>query len=380
MKSTSPLFERAARSLAETLPRQYRPGERLPPEPKLCRQLNLSITTLREALAVLHMQGIIEKRRGSGNYYIGVSGHRHIALLLPWPRMPLKVSPNLQESTRHLTRGLHKMQRSFRIYLGHDVGGERGVLFTFPELEEAVRKGEVAMVLNPAGRASDETLQLLKEAAVPICGYAPFSTTRVMHDIPGGIRHAIEWLASQGRVHIAYMDSLSAWEANTSTQKERFSAYCAGLHAIGQPVRPEWVQQDFHPLWSGAGWSNFSELWSALPEKPQALILSDETFLPDVLSALRDLKIETPRQLQIISQCTRGYGALSGLPLGYIENDSAAYARCMLAQVETFDRTGTIPATVEKVATLLETSRLEEAPATLPAPEKHRIMPPAVVA
>ena len=41
-------------------------GERLPPEPELARQVQVATVTLREALATLREQGLVETRRGRG--------------------------------------------------------------------------------------------------------------------------------------------------------------------------------------------------------------------------------------------------------------------------------------------------------------------------
>ena len=44
------------------------PGERLPPERKLAAMLNVSRSSLRQALKVLQVMGVFEVKQGSGNY------------------------------------------------------------------------------------------------------------------------------------------------------------------------------------------------------------------------------------------------------------------------------------------------------------------------
>lgn len=46
----------------------YRPGDQLPPEPELARQLGVSRATLREALRSYEQQGIISRRQGVGTF------------------------------------------------------------------------------------------------------------------------------------------------------------------------------------------------------------------------------------------------------------------------------------------------------------------------
>ncbi len=46
----------------------FNPGDRLPSEFELCRMLNVSRTTLREALRTLSAQGILDIKRGKGTF------------------------------------------------------------------------------------------------------------------------------------------------------------------------------------------------------------------------------------------------------------------------------------------------------------------------
>ncbi len=46
------------------------PGERLPSEPKLARQLGVSRATLREAMRIFETQGVIQRKQGSGTFVV----------------------------------------------------------------------------------------------------------------------------------------------------------------------------------------------------------------------------------------------------------------------------------------------------------------------
>ena len=46
----------------------FRPGDKLPNEPELSKQLQVSRTTLREALRILSTRGLVEVRRGIGTF------------------------------------------------------------------------------------------------------------------------------------------------------------------------------------------------------------------------------------------------------------------------------------------------------------------------
>lgn len=65
------IFEQAVQQLRELiLTGQLLPGDRLPTEQVLCRQLSISRSTVREALRVLEAEGLVEVRRGMGTYVI----------------------------------------------------------------------------------------------------------------------------------------------------------------------------------------------------------------------------------------------------------------------------------------------------------------------
>jgi len=49
-----------------------KPGERLPPERELAQQLNVSRPSLREAMTTLKSRGLLQSRRGGGNYVMDV--------------------------------------------------------------------------------------------------------------------------------------------------------------------------------------------------------------------------------------------------------------------------------------------------------------------
>ena len=80
----APKYEQLVQTLRQTLPQWYADGQRrLPCEQELAARFSVSRQTLRQALAVLEQDGLIEKRRGSGSFLCpaAASQDRRIAVI-----------------------------------------------------------------------------------------------------------------------------------------------------------------------------------------------------------------------------------------------------------------------------------------------------------
>src|SRR4051794_40961817 len=67
--ATQRLYEQVAGQVTELVARgEFKPGDRLPPERDLARQLGVSRPTVREAMIALEIAGLVDVRTGSGAY------------------------------------------------------------------------------------------------------------------------------------------------------------------------------------------------------------------------------------------------------------------------------------------------------------------------
>jgi GntR family transcriptional repressor for pyruvate dehydrogenase complex len=66
--------------------RALKPGDRLPPERELAAQLQVGRTTVREALKLLTLSGLLEARRGSGTY-VREDYSSFLASQMEWPAL-----------------------------------------------------------------------------------------------------------------------------------------------------------------------------------------------------------------------------------------------------------------------------------------------------
>ena len=85
------LYRRIADQIAHLIERgEYAPGERLPPERDLARQLGVSRPSVREALIALEVEGYVDVRVGSG-VYVSKSGRAGRGDALPSDSGPFEL-------------------------------------------------------------------------------------------------------------------------------------------------------------------------------------------------------------------------------------------------------------------------------------------------
>jgi len=71
--STETISEQAYKTLKNLLENgSFSPGQKLPSEPEIARQLNISRITLRTALQKLELLGYIDRKRGVGTFVVGI--------------------------------------------------------------------------------------------------------------------------------------------------------------------------------------------------------------------------------------------------------------------------------------------------------------------
>ena len=104
--TTDSVSQQVADQLMSLIARDLRPGDRLPSENQLARQLEVSRPSVREALSALQALGIVESRKGQGTFVrsVGLESaiRRDLAglLLLESDWREVQVTPILQDGTR----------------------------------------------------------------------------------------------------------------------------------------------------------------------------------------------------------------------------------------------------------------------------------------
>lgn len=111
-----------------------KPGERLPPERELAQELSVSRPSLREAITTLKSRGLLQSRRGGGNFVVDV-----VAPVLTDPLIELlKKHPKAMFDVLELRHALEEVAAYFAALRATDA--DREILrCRFAELEEIQR-------------------------------------------------------------------------------------------------------------------------------------------------------------------------------------------------------------------------------------------------
>lgn len=74
--SSRPLYDQAIEALEIIIAHDYQPGDKLPSEEELAKQLGISRGTMRQALGNLESEGVIARRHGAGTFVTAMAkGH-----------------------------------------------------------------------------------------------------------------------------------------------------------------------------------------------------------------------------------------------------------------------------------------------------------------
>jgi len=308
--------------IASTLEREIRrskPGCRLPSEAALARRFAVSTLTLREALARLERDGLVERRHGSGTYVADPAAGRYVAVALGVSVAEAAGSGFFllaSKRVEHLLRGRGYNTRLFlvdqRVMDGKPSSGAA-------ELADEIRRGHVLGVASVASPGSAEWIDAGRDIGLPMAGDGSSFGNRVFVDYSEMLRHALRRLVSEGRRMIGVL----AWGITDSEIERVFSEE-------GARHRPALVRRCEHPTLPGAGYRAFCGLWSTADRKPDGLIVCDELLFNTAAMAVMELDIRVPEDLAIVTHANRGLAHFSPFPVTRMEYDAGDFAACLV--------------------------------------------------
>jgi len=277
-------------------------GDRLPPERVLAEKFEVSLPTLREALALLARDGWIERKHGSGNYIAQPKRDgRHIAILMEMDFSANALSSAVIAVAVKVKRRLEEQGRIARLYFGDRTPHDTEHRMLCREFLQDVQAGRLSSVLVLAGLVSDDWMKPLAQQGVPVIGANSFFDVNMTFNRERWINDSVAYLKGQGRRRIG----LVYWAGNRPLNPGMPSygeIFEKALKREGMVFDSTIIRSDLHPSLDGSGWEEFREIWLRDPAKrPDGLIITDETLLESGLRAAADHRLVLPDDLLIVA-------------------------------------------------------------------------------
>lgn len=336
------LVKQISDSIKITIRTRYKPGDCLPSLALLCRQYEVSVNTLRRALAVLAREGIVESRHGSGVYVKSRPAQAPVGILVELDVLISRKSVFWAHVASALRCMLASQGVRSRLYIGNVKDGEAPEGITAWDFMEDFKARRLDGVAAISTLPHPDFVAMVRDAGVPMVGSALYSA-----DLPYGvgvdysalIRDGIRRLVIQGSRRIGML----AWDPALTP------FFRSALEEHGLDCRPRWIRNDLLPSLDGSGWEEFREFWVAYPEKPDGLLVCDDVLFREAVPAIMQTGALIPDDLRIVTHANQESDVRVPFPLTLAVVDFEDYAREMAEMLLQLMRGETPPARERRI-------------------------------
>ncbi|MAX22884.1 MAG: hypothetical protein CMJ19_00150 [Phycisphaeraceae bacterium] len=279
-------------------------GDRLPPERELATTFGVNLSTINKAMAVLESEMLLDRQTSRGTYI-----HRDVCrgqVMVVFDTMHF-ANPELAAYYHTLLESLMKTVKAKNMRPIHLLGhGQRGDAFISSLEPQSTIWHHAAGVLAMAGL--DDFQQELKSRGVPVVSFSTIDSDRYLHpaylDMNTVVSQAYEHLVARGCQRIALMANSSVIEGRTFLPNAKGQlCFKADLLQAMPLIDTELVLPDC--LTPQDGYQAMMQLWQRDNAFDGLIISNDQTTL-GVGKAMRELQIQSPAQLKVVTHATRG--------------------------------------------------------------------------
>ncbi|HEX7735631.1 MAG TPA: GntR family transcriptional regulator [Ktedonobacteraceae bacterium] len=294
---------------------QLSAGARLPADNDLAAEYQLSRDTVRQALALLADEGLIERVQGRGTFVTQrpasstansgsatqasppvVQEQKHIGLLLSSGQR--KMGDILQD----IMVGVEQAARlhGYSISLRYTEGGKEQQA---QDIARMSASGVAGLIVCPIDNVADtDVIRKLQSDQFPLVfvdRYLPGLTVDfVGADNKGGGYRATEHLVILGHRRIGFLFFEEEDLETTSSVKERWQGYTEALHKYGVPYDPSLLIPDVNPGEGHVSPSIYEFLQR--PDRPSAIFAVNDIVALDVMQAAHALNLRIPQDLALV--------------------------------------------------------------------------------
>lgn len=271
----------------------WHPGQRLPIRRDLAQEFGVTLVTIQKAFDVLHSDGFIFSRVGSGTFVAGYPPHlHHFALVLYEEDSKSRYVRALQaEAARRTASGPER----FSVYLDidhHAAGdGQR-------RLMDDIAAGRLAGCIFDMHPIMLGDNPLLRDRSVPKVALVGDSHLPDMPSISTDVRQwfqsALDWLEQRGRTRIAWLGipNMPPWQVQAMT---------AAVQRRGLITSPAWTVAVDYRFQSWIPHSVAAIFQGPPGSRPDGLLIADDNIAEGVVAGLDTIGLRIPRDLDVVS-------------------------------------------------------------------------------
>ncbi len=310
---------RVRRDIREGL---YAPGQRIPAEVDLARELGVSRGTVRHALRVLLNDGVIQTVAGRGSFVPDAISRRSAGLIgMILPSVVRARNPELISGAEETVR-----QAGYSLVLG--ISGDDRWLET-EQIQRIVSQGASGLIVYAVDGPLDvPALRRLIDRGFPIVlidRYFPDLAVDAvtMDNISGGFL-AVQHLAQRGYRRIGYIGTDNL---DTSSIFERMAGYRWALEEFGFDLDPDLVCTSVRRLLAWPPREPDKErhneqvlrAFLSRPDRPEAVFVCNDYVAFEVVQVAEELRLRIPEDLAIVGFDNVAYTDYFGVPLTTVE-------------------------------------------------------------
>lgn len=279
-------------------------GSRLPSETELMKRFAVSRTTVRQALADLTSEGLVERRQGSGTYRLDPSRRQQkrertmfVGVWFNRPAGPL-YGP--------MVAGIRDELACWNYHAVFEGGAETGD--EKAGIDSLVRKGLDGFIVSPSsdpGDPHDPIIQIVRRGLPLVLvdkRLGKYQTDHVSTNNRMGVEALVNHLLALGHRRIGFIGP-----DGVSSVEERLRGFHQTMRRAGVTVDPAWIEVNknvFHDYGRAAGIRML-----ALPaeHRPTAIFGANDPVAESVAEVATEHGLHVPRDLSVVGFDDAGF-------------------------------------------------------------------------